>query len=307
MKKLLLVFFVFVAIVFLGARETRATWVWSGETDWVDPDQLTRDTTDQQFRFAITLMVSSEYIGAIGIFEDIINNNPGTELANESQMNIGTSYYLIGDYKSSFNAFEQLIEANPGTRRLQEILDKEFQVGVAQMERDEYGAIKVFERIIERNPLGFIAADAQVKIAECYYQLREFDQAEDSFLSVMENYPNSEWVPYSQFRIPYCRLSNIRIQQRNYDLLSKSGEGFEIYLANNPQGALVEKTNHIIEEIDIAMAERDFEVGIFYLRQKKPDAAFIYFESVVKDYPNTEWALMAEDKIKMLKNIGAVR
>ncbi|MHC4267534.1 MAG: outer membrane protein assembly factor BamD [Planctomycetota bacterium] len=307
MKKQLLVFFVFAAFVFLGAKVSYATWVWSSETDWVDPDQLTRETTDQQFKYAITLMVNREYISAIGIFKNVIKNNQGTELANESQMNIGKSYYLVGDYKSSFNAYEQLIEENPGSRRLQEILNNEFQVGVAQMERDEYGAIKVFERIIERNPLGFIAADAQVKIAECYYQLREFEQAEASFLSVMENYPNSEWVPYSQFRIPYCRLSNIRIQERNYDLLSKSREGFEIYLANNPQGALVEKTKDIIEEIDISMAERDYEVGIFYLRQKRPDAAFIYFESLIKDYPNTEWASMAEEKIKMLKNVGAIR
>ncbi len=307
MKKQLLVFFVFAAFVFLGARVSYATWVWSSETDWVDPDQLTNETTDQQFKFAVALMVKREYISAIGVFRNIIKSNPETELANESQMHIGKSYFLVGDYKSSFNAYEQLIEANPGTRRLQEILDREFQVGLAQMERDEYGAIKVFERIIERNPLGFIAADAQVKIAECYYQLREFDQAEANFLSVMENYPNSEWVPYSQFRIPYCRLSNIRIQERNYDLLSKSREGFEIYLANNPQGALVGKTKEIIVEIDIAMAERDYEVGIFYLRQKRPDAAFIYFKSVMKDYPNTEWASMAEEKIKMLKDVGAIR
>jgi outer membrane protein assembly factor BamD len=307
MKKQLLMFFLLAAFILSGAKATYAAWVWSGETDWVDPDQLTRETTDQEFKYAITLMVNREYISAIGIFKDVIKKNPGTELANESQMNIGKSYYLLGDYRGSFNAYEQLIEVNPGTRRLQEILDKEFQVGVAQMDRDEYGAIKVFERIIERNPLGFIAADAQVKIAECHYQLREFDEAEASFLSVMENYPNSEWVPYSQFRIPYCRLSNIRIQERNYDLLSKSREGFEIYLANNPQGALVEKTKDIIGEIDIAMAERDYEVGIFYLRQKRPDAAFIYFESVMKDYPNTEWASMSEEKIKMLKNVGAIR
>ncbi len=108
-------------------------------------------------------------------------------------------------------------------------------------------------------------------------------------------------------RLPYCKLSNIRIQERNYDLLSKSREGFEIYIANNPQGALVEKTKEIIGEIDIAMAEKDYEVGIFYLRQKRPDAAFIYFESVMNDYPNTEWASMAEEKIKMLKSVGAIR
>ncbi len=46
---------------------------------------------------------------------------------------------------------------------------------------------------------------------------------------------------------------------------------------------------------------------MFYLRRKRPDAGIIYFESVIKNYPNSEWAAMAEDKIKMLKNVGAIR
>ncbi|MFQ5787141.1 MAG: outer membrane protein assembly factor BamD, partial [Thermodesulfobacteriota bacterium] len=253
------------------------------------------------------LLVNREYISAIGIFKDIVKNNPGSELADESQLNIGKAYYLVGDYKNSFKVYEHMIEKDPGTRRLHEILEKEFNVGTAQMERDENGAIKVFESIIERNPLGFIAADSQVKIADCYYQLRQFEEAEASYLSVMENYPNSEWVPYAQFRIPYCKLRNIRVQERNYDLLSGSREGFEVYLANNPRGALVDTTKEIIGEIDIAMAERDFNTGEFYLRRKRPDAGLIYFESVIKDYPNTEWAVKAEEKIKMLKTVGAIR
>ena len=307
MKRQILVFFILAAFVFIDAKESYAKWVWSSETSWIDPEQLSRETTDQQFRYAVTLLVNREYISAVGIFKDIIKKNPGTELADESQLNIGKAYYLFGDYKSAFKAYEYMIEQDPGSRRLHEILKMEFQIGVAQMERDENGAIKVFERIIERNPLGFIAADSQVKIAECYYQLRQFEEAEASYLSVMENYPNSEWVPYAQFRIPYCKLSNIRIQERNYDLLSGSREGFEIYLANNPQGALVSTTKEIIGEIDIAMAERDYKVGEFYLRRKRPDAGLIYLESVIKDYPNTEWAARAAEKIEMLRKVGAIR
>ncbi len=307
MKRQILVFFIIVAFVFIDAKVSYAKWVWSNETSWTDPEQLPRETTDQRFRYAVTLLVNREYISAIDIFEDIIKNSPGSELADESWLNIGKAYYLVGDYKSAFKAYEHMMEQDSGTRRLHEILEKEFQVGVAQMERDENGAIKVFESIIERNPLGFTAADSQVKIAECYYQLRQFEEAEASYLSVMENYPNSEWVPYAQFRIPYCKLSNIRIQERNYDLLSGSREGFEIYLANNPQGALADTTREIIGEIDIAMAERDYKVGEFYLRSKRPDAGLIYFESVIKDYPDTEWAARAEEKITMLKEVGAIR
>jgi outer membrane protein assembly factor BamD (BamD/ComL family) len=90
-------------------------------------------------------------------------------------------------------------------------------------------------------------------------------------------------------------------------LLSKSREGFEIYLANNPQGALVNTTKEIIGELDIAIAERDYKVGEFYLRRKRPDAGLVYFESVIKDYSNTEWATRAAEKIEMLRKVGAIR
>ncbi len=307
MKRQLYVLLILFAFMFLDARISYAKWVWSKETGWVDPNRLSRETVDQQFRYAITLMVKKEYISAIGAFKDIIKNNPKSELSEESQINIGKSYYLVGDYKNAFKAYEQLIEQSPGTRRLKEILEKEFQVGVAQMKTNEKGAIKVFEKIIERNPLGFIAADAQVKIADSYYQLRQYEEAKDSYLRVMEDFPNSEWVSYAQFRIPYCNLSNVRIQERNYELLSQARHGFEEYVANNPQGTLVDSTKDIIAEIDIAMAERDYRAGVFYLRRKRPDASVIYFRSVIKEHPATEWADKSKEKLEMLKKVGAIK
>ena len=307
MKRHLFIFFVLIVFLFPVAKVSHAKLVWSKETGWVNPELLPKETTDQQFRYAVTLMIKKEYISAIGIFRGIIAANPESELAEESQINIGRAYYMVGDYKNAFRAYEQLIERDPGTRKLKEILEKEFQVGVTQMKDDESGAIKVFEKIIERNPLGFIAADAEVKIADSYYQLRKFEEAEDSYLRVMENYPNSEWVPYAQFRIPYCKMSNIRIQERNYELLAQSRRGFEEYIANNPQGTLVPTTKKIMAEIDIAMAERDYEVGEFYLRRKRPDAGAIYFKSVIKEYPNTEWAAKAKEKLEMLRKVGAIK
>lgn len=306
MKKLLLLFIILFAVVSLFVKVSCAKLIWSTETGWVDPDALPKETDNQLFKYAITLIVNKEYINAIGVLNSIIKNNPGSEIAEEAQLKMGKAYYLLGDYKAAFNVYEQLLEQDRGSRRLKEIIGKEFQIGVAQMERDERGAIKVFERIIELNPLGFTAADAQVKIADCYYQMSQFENAIDAFRLVMENYPNSEWVPYAQFRIPYCKLSNIRIQERNFELLEQSRDGFEEYIANNPQGSLVDPAQEIIEEIDVSRAERDYRAGEFYLRKKRPDAGAIYFKSVVKEFPDTEWADLAREKLEWLMSIEAI-
>ena len=306
-KRLLQIYSILIILIFFGTNLSYAKLVWNKETGWIDPDKLTKETIDQQFKYAISLMVNKEYVSAIEIFNNIIKNNPESELAEESKIKIGSSYHMLGDYKKAFKSYENLIEQNPGTRRLKEILEKEFQVAVAQMETDEKGAIKVFEKIIERNPLGFIAADAQIKIADCHYQLRHFEDAEDSYLRVIENYPNSEWVPYAQFRIPYCKMSNIRIQERNYELLTKSRHGFEEYIANNTQGTLVPAAKEIISEIDITMAKRNYMIGEFYLRRKRPDSGAVYYELVIKEYPNSEWAVKAKEKLDMLRNLGAIK
>ena len=107
MKKLLFLFFILIAVLFIGIKASYAEWVWSSETSWVDPEQLTRETTDQQYKYAIALMIKREYISAIGIFKSIIKSNSDTELAEESQLNIAKSYFLANDYKNSFRAYEE--------------------------------------------------------------------------------------------------------------------------------------------------------------------------------------------------------
>ncbi|MDR4499489.1 MAG: outer membrane protein assembly factor BamD [Candidatus Scalindua sp.] len=307
MKKLLLVYAICIAFVFLCGKTSYAKLVWSKETGWIDPDAMPKDTHSQMFNYAITLIVNKEYVSAIGVLNSIIKDNPESEIGDEAQMKMARVYYLLGDYKAAFNEYERLLEKGSGSRKMKEILEKEFQVGIAQMKRDEKGAIKVFERIIELNPLGFIAADAQVKIADCYYQLNQFENAQNAYRQVLESYHTSEWVPYAQYRIPYCKLSNIRIQERNYELLDQSREGFEEYVANNPQGKLVASAQKIIEEIDITRAERDFKAGEFYLRQKRPDSGAIYFESVIKEFPDSEWADLAREKLEWLRSIDAIK
>ncbi len=306
MKKLLFISIIIGVAMFLCVKISSAKLIWSKETGWVDPDTLPKKTDNQLFKYAVTMIVNKEYISAVGVLNSIVNSNPDSEIADEAQLKMGEAYTMLGDYKAAFNIYEQLLEQDRGSRRLKEVIGREFQVGIAQMKRDERGAIKVFERIIELNPLGFTAADAQIKIADCYYQMSQFENAIDAYRLVMENYPNSEWVPYAQFRIPYCKLSNIRIQERNYELLEQSKEGFQEYIANNPQGSLVTSAQEIIEEIDITRAERDYRAGEFYLRKKRPDAGAIYFESIVKEFPDTEWADLAREKLEWLRDIEAI-
>ncbi|MGQ3686139.1 MAG: outer membrane protein assembly factor BamD [Candidatus Loosdrechtia sp.] len=282
-------------------------WVWNKEMGWIEPPAEEITTQEQRYRYAVSLLVEQKYMTAIKEFEAIIKSDPDSEYAEVSQINIGRAHFLNGNYKRALKAYDKVLQKYPGTRRVPEILESKFQLGIAQMEKNKRAAINIFEKIIAKHPLGPLAADANIKIADSYFELGRYEEALDTYERFLENYPRSEWVPYVLFRIPISKLSHERRQERNTGLLASAQEDLEVYLASYPYGVYAEDAKRMIEEIRIMKAEREFRIGEFYLRVKKPISAAMYFEFVKNDFPGTVWEEKASDRLRFLRMIGAIK
>ena len=296
-----------VFIVCAMATPSDAKWVWNKETGWMDTPSTAVTTLEQRYKYALSLLVEQKYVNAIKEFEAIIDTDPHSEYAEVSQINIGWTYFLNGDYKRALKAYEKALQKYPGTKRTTEILEREYQLGIAQMDTNEEAAISVFEKIIEKHHLGPLSPEAQVKIADCYFKLEQYEESLDAYEKFLENYPKNEWVPYVQYRIPLTKVYHEKQQERNYGLLIAAREGFEEYLVSNPNGVHVEDAKRLIEEIRIIEAEREFNIGEFYLRRKTPSAAAMYFEYVKTDFPGTIWAERANERLEFLRMIEAIK
>ncbi|KKO18023.1 MAG: hypothetical protein DCC43_06355 [Candidatus Brocadia sp.] len=295
------------SLLSLAITPAYGKWIWNKETGWMESPTTEISTLEQRYRYALSLLVEQKYTVAIKEFELIIRDAGDSEYAEVSQINIGRAYYLNNDFKRALKAYEKVLEKYPGTKRTVEILKREYQVGVTQMETDEQAAISVFERIIEKHPLGPIAPDAQVKIADCYFKLELYEEALDAYEKFLENYPKSEWVPYVQYQIPLSKVYHEKQQERNYGLLISAREGFEEFLVSHPHDIHAEDAKKMIQEIRIIEAEREYNIGEFYLRQKKPASAAMYFGYVTADFPDTVWAERANEKIEFLRIIEAIK
>lgn len=284
-----------------------AKWVWNKETGWVDPLTLDRDVADQRYKLAIAMMVDRKYESAIKEFQVILKEYPDSDLVEPTHYNIGQAYFLAGKYKKAFRAYEELLERFPGTRMTGLVHKREFEVGVALMKEDPKDSVEIFERVIEHNPQGPLAADSQVKIADAYFLAEDFISAEEAYRALLENYPRSEWAPYALFRIPLSRLSLELRRERDLEGLWKARDGFEEYLANYPDGALANEAKRKIHEVEGLIAEREYRIAEFYLRKKKPSAAIIYLERILDKFPNTLWAKKSQETIDFLKKINAVK
>src|SRR4030067_3782919 len=219
--KLQLGFFpvIMLAVTFLMPTVSYGKWVWNKDTGWMQPPSGDVGSLEQRYKNALFMLVEQKYISAIKEFKLIIDGHPSSEYAELSQINIGWAYYLNGDYKRALKAYDTVLREYPGTKRTKEVHEKAFQVGIAQMETNEKAAIRVFEKIIENHPMGPIAPEAQIKIADSYFKLGYYEDAVDAYKKFMENYPRNEWIPYVQYQIPLSKVYFERQQERNYGLL----------------------------------------------------------------------------------------
>lgn len=282
--------------------------IWNKEIGWIEMGKLSNDTLDQRYKHALALITDQQYIPAIRELESIIKDAPNSEFVEPSMFSIAHAYFLANDYGKAFKTYDTFLKKHPGTRRTEDIIAKQYNLAVTQMEGLEVkAAIKMFEKIIEHNPLGPYAADAQIKIADSYQKLRKFDQATENYEKLIENFNDSAWVPYAQFQIPMCKVEDERRKDRNYGLLTEAEDGFNDYIANNPRGSLVDEAKKKMNDIQTAKAAREFKIGEFYLRLKKPKSAKVYYEIVEKNFPGTVWSAKASEKLKFLQSVGAIK
>lgn len=281
--------------------------IWNKDTGWVDTITLNPRIPDQHFKLALAMMVDQQYDSAVKEFQAVLEKSTEADMVEACLYSIAHAYLLAGKYKKAYHAYEDFLERLPGTRLSGQVLEKEFQAGVALMESKPTSSVEIFEKVIEHNPKGPLAPESQVKIADAYFTAMEYDNAEESYRKLLENYPKSEWAPYAMFRIPLSKLSLERMRERDLGRLWKAREGFEEYLANYPTGSFAEEAKKQIHETEEFIAQRQYQIAELYLRKKHPQAAMVHFEGVINHFPNTPWAEKSREQIEFLKKITAAR
>lgn len=170
-----------------------------------------------------------------------------------------------------------------------------------------YQAQELYKAFLSRYP-GHDRSDyAQYMLAESYLANREYPLAAVEYQILMSNYGYSEYVDDALFKIGVCYFHESpkpqRDQQKAMDALSR----FNQFLQTFPNSPLVPEVNEYIRQLNLKLAEKDFNNGYYYYRRKKWTAALIYFEKVIENYPdNSFWAQSAFFKAQILEDRGDI-
>jgi len=175
-------------------------------------------------------------------------------------------------------------------------------------------AQEYFLRLKEEYPLHDMAILAEVGIADSLYSDKEYAEAETAYSDFISLHPVNENIPYALYQLGMCHYNQIGAIDRDQTETIKAKNAWEKLVARYPESKFSSMSEKLIRECKQKIAEQEFYVGKFYLRQKKYQAALSRFEKVARDYANvgldykieyyineTKTKIAEEEKIKLKK------
>jgi outer membrane assembly lipoprotein YfiO len=130
-----------------------------------------------------------------------------------------------------------------------------------------------FRSILENYPLGPYAEFASIKLADTKFIQLDFDEAAKLYEEAIQNYPLSESTPYSRMRAGRSfQLMNTDLG-RDREPIERAVQHYQEFLKKHPQSMFRPQVEAYLEEAYLALAQHEKLVAEFYERRGHKKAA----------------------------------
>jgi outer membrane assembly lipoprotein YfiO len=294
------------------AGVAHAVWVWTPETGrWINPRNQPRETPEAQLEYASQLRLAGEYEEALTEYEKLFRFYPDSDVCPEAQFQIGQLYEAMGEYERASQEYQKVISNWRSSELFDEVIAKQYEIAdwFYQQElarrrgfrlfRGRYlrKGIQIYEQVIEDAPFGPAAAQAQYRIAECYFALGQYLEATYEYQKVLDEYPSSEWAGQAMYGLAMCYYKQALPAEYDQTIARKAIEQFETFTGMYPDDPKTDEAAARIAELRERIARQQLLIAQFYERTEKADSARVYYRIVVAKYPNTDAAAEARAKL----------
>lgn len=299
-------------ILALASTGAHAAWTWTPEVGrWINLKRQPRETAALQFQHAEELLADGDTEKAISEYEKVLRYFPDSNYCDLAQYSIGRTLEAQGDYDEAVEAYQSVIEEYPNTKLFDNVLEKQrkigdhfFQLGVERQERfmlfrgsNFDKAIETYRQVINNQPFTEFSAEAQYRIGLCYFNLELYDEASVEYQKLIDYYPSSPWTAEAAFGTASCKHCQALPLEYDKTAVDEAIGKFRYFLREFPKSSRADEASEKLQELRELAAGHDFNIAMYYHRYMKYDAARLYFDSIAREYPETQWAEKAREKL----------
>lgn len=288
-------------------KEAPCPWIWTPEAgSFVNEKDIAKSTPKEQYDFAKSFEKKKSYDEAIREYRKLLKNFPTSSLCVYAQIGIGECYEKNRDYYAAFKAYQEVLQNHPSYGRIYDIIEKQFKIGNLFLSGGKRRlwkfnivpatdkAIEIFQQVIDNAPFSEFAPKAQFLLGDCYFKMKKYPDAILEYQRVVENYIDSDYVDDARFQIGLCAFRLSRGAEYDQQSTDKALKTFRSFIADYPQSKRVREAKKMISQLEGRKAQGIFDVAQYYKKLKQYDAAKIYYEDLIQNYPENSLAKKAK-------------
>lgn len=274
------------------------------------------------------LFREKQYAEAAKLYRKAARRWPESTLEEDALFMAGESYFFADQYYKASDEFAALLKAHENSRHLDRVVVRDFAIArYWESQADKHtswlpnfsdktmphfdaigNAIAVYESIRLNDPTGPLADDALFATANAYFVRSRYEDADYHYDLIRKEYPRSEFQMQAHVLGLRAKLRTYQGAEYDEKPLNESEKLIDVTLVQFAADMPDERERLIRarKAIRIQKAEREWENGEYYYRRHYYRAARYHYSSLLKDYPDTNFADMAQARLDETKSYRPV-
>jgi outer membrane protein assembly factor BamD len=272
-----------------------------------------KKNAQEQFDLAQNYEQSGDWAHAGASYRMVVRRFPRSDVAPAALFNSGRMYEKQGKLEKAFLQYQGIVDRYPRSEDFEPALEAEYNIGKAFLEGkrvEVYGvptlpsmakAEEMFKKIVINAPFSKIAPLAQFGIGQALQKQGSITAAVTAYQQVVDRYPNSPVAADAMYQIGYVYLQASRATGYDETAAVRAQEAFEDYLVKFPGSPKAPQAQDNLKILQGRKSNDAFNIARFYDRQHNYKAAYVYYNEVLQQQPDSYQANRAKQRMDQIR------
>jgi outer membrane protein assembly factor BamD (BamD/ComL family) len=282
----------------------------------IDADYIPTMSAEEHFNCAAAALESCDWREADRNFTIVTYHFPHAACTSEAYFYRAVALYNLQEFDAANEALTAYLQNSDHPRLFLETMEYKYAIAEkfrAGAKRRLFGskrmpkwvsgqdlAFEIYDEIVAALPSQELAARALYSKGELYWSQRLFEPAVESFQMITKRFPKNELAAESFLTINKVYIDQARFEFQNPDLLAFAQINTRRFEQQFPHEERLVEARQIAGAIEEVYGRGLYDTGAFYERIKQPQAAIIYYQSAVAQFPSTPAAQYSIQRLTAL-------
>ncbi|MFI0434174.1 MAG: tetratricopeptide repeat protein [Parachlamydiaceae bacterium] len=246
-------------------------------------------------------------------FEKVIFYFPCSDEAAEASYYLAVSYFEMKEYDFANEEFSNYLKASQHPAFFIDAVTFKFCIAehfkqgkrrrpfkmryLPKWISAQDSALTIYDEVIAALPNHELAIRALYAKGELLHEMREYRESVDAYQTIIRRFPKNDIVPACYLNIADNYVKQAALEFQNPDILALAELNIRKFEEEFPRDERVTIAQQSVFRIKEMYARGLCDLGLFYERIKHPEAAAIYFQSSIEEFPDTSVAKFCRSRL----------